>query len=98
MTAGSLALNQIASCVAGHDPDDLPLDSARGVIARLVPRVQAVETLAGDAVTAPAGVVRWPKARACCATNTPSPQPSPADAGEGARTKPPLPHQRERAG
>ncbi len=39
-------LDQIASCVAGYDPDALPVAQAREFIARLVPRVQAVESLA----------------------------------------------------
>ncbi len=40
------SLEQIASCVAGYDPDALPVAQAREFIARLVPRVQAVEQLA----------------------------------------------------
>ncbi|HEY3635911.1 MAG TPA: molybdopterin molybdenumtransferase MoeA, partial [Caldimonas sp.] len=41
---GSLA--EIASCVAGYDPKALPVAQAQEFIARLVPRVQAVERLA----------------------------------------------------
>jgi molybdopterin molybdotransferase len=44
MTAPSLA--DIASCVAGYDPNALPVAQAQTVIARLVPRVQAVESVA----------------------------------------------------
>ena len=40
------SLAQIASCVTGYDPDALPVAQAREFIARLVPRVQAVESLA----------------------------------------------------
>ena len=39
-------LEQIASCVAGYDPNALPVAQAQDFIARLVPRVQAVESLA----------------------------------------------------
>ncbi len=38
-------LQEIASCVSGYDPDALPVDKAREVIARLLPRVDAVERL-----------------------------------------------------
>ncbi|MGZ8260228.1 MAG: molybdopterin molybdenumtransferase MoeA, partial [Caldimonas sp.] len=38
-------LAEIASCVAGYDPKALPVPQAREFIARLVPRVQAVEML-----------------------------------------------------
>jgi molybdopterin molybdotransferase len=40
------SLQQIASCVAGYDPNALPVVQASEFIARLVPRVQAVESLA----------------------------------------------------
>ena len=40
------SLEQIASCVAGYDPNALPVDKAQEFIARLVPRVTAVESLA----------------------------------------------------
>ena len=40
------SLQQIASCVAGYDPNALPVVKASEFIARLVPRVQAVESLA----------------------------------------------------
>ncbi|CAN5889884.1 molybdopterin molybdotransferase MoeA [soil metagenome] len=40
------SLAQIASCVAGYDPNALPVEQAQEFIARLVPRVQAVEMLA----------------------------------------------------
>ena len=39
-------LEQIASCVAGYDPNALPVAQAQDFIARLVPKVQAVESLA----------------------------------------------------
>ncbi len=39
-------LEQIASCVAGYDPNALPVAQAQAFIARLVPKVQAVESLA----------------------------------------------------
>ena len=39
-------LNQIASCVAGYDPNALPVTQAQEFIARLVPRVTAVESIA----------------------------------------------------
>ena len=39
-------LEHIASCVAGYDPNALPVPQAQDFIARLVPRVQAVESLA----------------------------------------------------
>ena len=38
-------LQQIASCVAGYDPNSLPVAQAQEFIARLVPRVEAVEML-----------------------------------------------------
>ena len=44
MTAQTL--EQIASCVAGYDPDALPVAQAQEFIARLVPRVGAVESVA----------------------------------------------------
>ncbi len=40
------SLQQIAACVAGYDPNALPVTKASEFIARLVPRVQAVESLA----------------------------------------------------
>ena len=40
------SLQEIASCVAGYDPDALPVAQAQEFIARLVPRVEAVERLA----------------------------------------------------
>jgi len=40
------SLEQIASCVAGYDPNALPVAQAKDFIARLVPRVQTVECLA----------------------------------------------------
>ena len=39
-------LEQIASCVSGYDPNALPVDKAQEFIARLVPKVSAVESLA----------------------------------------------------
>lgn len=39
-------LAEIASCVSGYDPNALPVAQAQEFIARLVPRVQAVEKLA----------------------------------------------------
>jgi molybdopterin molybdotransferase len=39
-------LDQIASCVAGYDPNALPVAQAQEFIARLVPHVQAVESVA----------------------------------------------------
>ena len=39
-------LQQIASCVNGYDPDALPVDKAQEFIARLVPQVTAIESLA----------------------------------------------------
>ena len=39
------SLQQIASCVAGYDPDALPVAQAQEFIARLVPRVAGVEML-----------------------------------------------------
>ena len=39
-------LQEIASCIAGYDPKALPVARAQEFIARLVPRVQAVEMLA----------------------------------------------------
>jgi len=41
-----LTLDQIASCVAGYDPNALPVAQAQEFINRLVPKVQAVESLA----------------------------------------------------
>ena len=40
------SLAEIASCVGGYDPNALPVAQAREFIARLVPRVQAIEMLA----------------------------------------------------
>ena len=40
------SLAAIASCLAGYDPNALPSETAREFIARLVPRVEAVEMLA----------------------------------------------------
>ena len=40
------SLEQIASCVAGYDPNALPVAQAQEFIARLVPRVEAVEQVA----------------------------------------------------
>ncbi len=42
----SQTLEQIASCVAGYDPNALPVAQAQEFIARLVPRVTAVESIA----------------------------------------------------
>jgi molybdopterin molybdotransferase len=39
-------LEQIASCVSGYDPNALPVDKAQEFIARLVPQVTAIESLA----------------------------------------------------
>jgi molybdopterin molybdotransferase len=44
MSGPSLAA--IASCVAGYDPNALPVAQAQEFIARLVPKVQAVESMA----------------------------------------------------
>ena len=43
MTERAISLQDIASCVAGYDPDALPVAQAQDFIARLVPVVQAVE-------------------------------------------------------
>ena len=43
MTEVALSLQDIASCVAGYDPDALPVAQAQEFIARLVSVVQAVE-------------------------------------------------------
>ena len=40
------SLQEIASCIAGYDPKALPVAQAQEFIARLVPRVRAVEKLA----------------------------------------------------
>src|SRR5204862_7323870 len=40
------SLQDIASCVSGYDPKALPVAQAQEFIARLVPRVQAVEKVA----------------------------------------------------
>ncbi len=44
MTAPTL--EQIASCVAGYDPNALPVAQAQEFIARLVPRLTAIESIA----------------------------------------------------
>jgi molybdopterin molybdotransferase len=44
--AAAPSLQEIASCIAGYDPKALPVAQAQEFIARLVPRVQAVEMLA----------------------------------------------------
>jgi molybdopterin molybdotransferase len=44
--AGEPSLEQIASCVSGYDPNALPVAAAQDFIARLVPRVDAVESVA----------------------------------------------------
>ncbi|MGE4052282.1 MAG: gephyrin-like molybdotransferase Glp [Piscinibacter sp.] len=46
MTPTTPTLAEIASCVSGYDPNALPVAQAQEFIARLVPRVQAVEMLA----------------------------------------------------
>jgi molybdopterin molybdotransferase len=46
MSALSPSLQEIASCVSGYDPNALPVAQAQEFIARLVPRVQAVERVA----------------------------------------------------
>ena len=43
--ADQASLAEIASCVSGYDPNALPVAQAQEFIARLVPRVQAVEML-----------------------------------------------------
>ena len=40
------SLQEIASCVSGYDPKALPVAQAQEFIARLVPRVQAIEKVA----------------------------------------------------
>ena len=40
------SLAEIASCIDGYDPGALPVAQAQAFIARLVPRVHAVEMLA----------------------------------------------------
>ena len=40
------SLTEIASCIAGYDPNALPVAQAQEFIARLVPRVRAVEQVA----------------------------------------------------
>ncbi len=42
----SQTLERIASCVAGYDPNALPVAQAQEFIARLVPRVTAIESIA----------------------------------------------------
>ena len=39
-------LEQIASCVSGYDPNALPVEKAQEFIARLVPRINTIESLA----------------------------------------------------
>ena len=39
-------LEEIASCVSGYDPNALPVEKAQEFIARLVPKVTAIESLA----------------------------------------------------
>ena len=39
-------LEQIASCVSGYDPNALPVEKAQEFIARLVPRISTIESLA----------------------------------------------------
>ena len=46
MSPRNPTLAEIASCVSGYDPDALPVAQAQEFIARLVPRVRAVEKLA----------------------------------------------------
>ncbi len=46
MSTPNPTLAEIASCVSGYDPHALPVAQAQEFIARLVPRVQAVEMLA----------------------------------------------------
>jgi molybdopterin molybdotransferase len=46
MSGAPQSLEQIASCVAGYDPNALPVAQAQAFIARLVPRVSAVESVA----------------------------------------------------
>ena len=43
--ANAPSLQQIAAGVAGYDPQALPVAQAQEFIARLVPRVQAIEVL-----------------------------------------------------
>jgi molybdopterin molybdotransferase len=45
MSTQPASLQQIASCVSGYDPNALPVAQAQEFIARLVPRVEAVEML-----------------------------------------------------
>ena len=45
MSTPRATLQEIASCVAGYDPNALPVAQAQEFIARLVPRVEAVEML-----------------------------------------------------
>jgi molybdopterin molybdotransferase len=44
--SGRRSLQEIASCISGYDPKALPVAQAQDFIARLVPRVQAVEQVA----------------------------------------------------
>jgi molybdopterin molybdotransferase len=46
MSSAPQSLEQIASCVAGYDPNALAVAQAQEFIARLVPRVSAVESVA----------------------------------------------------
>ena len=45
MTHASPSLDEIASCLSGYNPDDLPVEQAKAFIDQLVPRLDAVETL-----------------------------------------------------
>ena len=45
MTHPTPSLQEIASCLSGYDPNALPVEQAQAFIARLVPRVQAIEML-----------------------------------------------------
>ena len=45
-TSAPMTLEQIASCVSGYDPNALPVAQAREFIARLVPAVSGVESVA----------------------------------------------------
>ena len=44
--SSTMTLEQIASCVSGYDPNALPVAQAREFIARLVPTVAAIESVA----------------------------------------------------
>lgn len=45
MTPDSPSLDEIASCLSGYNPDDLPVAQAKAFIDRLVPRLDAAEML-----------------------------------------------------